>query len=201
MLLSGDEIGRTQGGNNNGYCQDNEISWIDWNLDPRREGLLEYTRSLISLFHEHPVLRRRHFFQGRQIHGSEVKDLAWFRPDGHEVTIDDWSNTETRCFGLMLSGNAVAEADSRGNRIRDDTLLMLFNSHYEPVPFVLPEVKRKQQWQLLLDTREGMVRRSPRLRRSAAYTLESRSFALFRLCDGVEESARAVPSQRRRVSF
>ena len=200
MLLAGDEIGRTQRGNNNGYCQDNEISWIDWSLDPRREGLLEYTRSLIRLFHEHPVLRRRHFFQDRQIHGSEVKDLAWFRPDGHEMTSDDWSNTETRCFGLMLSGNAVSEADSRGNRIHDDTLLMLFNSHYEAVPFVLPELKPKQQWQLLLDTREGMIRRSPRLRRGAAYTLESRSFALFRLFDGEEEPALAVRSQRKRVS-
>src|SRR6185369_1792584 len=93
MLLSGDEIGRTQKGNNNAYCQDNEISWVDWKLDKPRRELLEFSRCVIRLMNEHPVLRRRHFFQGRHIRGSEVKDLAWFRPDGKEMNDEDWNNS------------------------------------------------------------------------------------------------------------
>jgi len=188
MLLAGDERGRTQQGNNNGYCQDNEISWMDWALDPRRESLLEFTRSLIRLYHEHPVLRRRHFFQGRQIRGSEVKDLIWFRPDGQEMTGADWDNGETRCFGLSLAGDAIYETDPRGNRIIDDTLLILLNGHHEPVPFVLPELKPKALWQLLLDTREGMVRRAPLIRCGASYEMESRSLALFRLAEAADNT-------------
>jgi len=196
MLLAGDESGRSQQGNNNGYCQDNEVSWMDWNLDQRRESLLDFTRSLIRLFHEHPVLRRRNFFQGRQIRGSEVKDLIWFRPDGREMTGQDWDNGEMRCFGLSLAGDGIRETDSRGNRIVDDTLLILLNGHYEPVPFRLPELKSKTQWQLLLDTREGIVRRPPRLRRGTAYSLESRSLALFRLSDSGENGGAAWPPRR-----
>jgi len=188
MILAGDECGRTQRGNNNGYCQDNEISWMDWELDPRRESLLEFTRSLIELYHEHPVLRRRHFFQGRQIRGSEVKDLIWFRPDGQEMNGADWDNGESRCFGLSLAGDGIYETDPRGNRIVDDTLLILLNAHHEPVSFVLPELKQTTQWQLLLDTQEGMVRLSPLLRSGAPYQMEARSLALFSLAEAAESS-------------
>jgi isoamylase len=192
MLLAGDEAGRTQQGNNNGYCQDNEISWMDWNPDRRRETLLDYTRSLIRLFNHHPVLRRRHFFQGRQIRGSMVKDLTWFRADGNEMSGEDWDNPETRCFGLCLAGDAINETDSRGNRIVDDTLLILLNSHWEPILFVLPQIKSKGQWQLILDTREGMVRRPRRLRRGASYNLEARSLVMFNLSQQ-DERADAQP--------
>ena len=188
MLLAGDECGRTQQGNNNGYCQDNEISWMDWAPDPRRESVLEFTRNLIRLYHEHPVLRRRHFFQGRQIRGSEVKDLIWFRPDGQEITGVDWDNGETRCFGLSLAGDAIHETDPRGNRIIDDTLLILLNGHHESVPFVLPALKPKGHWQLLLDTREGMVRLAPLLRCGATYEMESRSLALYRLAEAADNT-------------
>jgi glycogen operon protein len=181
MLLAGDECGRTQQGNNNAYCQDNEISWMDWDFDPRRESLLEFSRGLIRLFHEHPVLRRRHFFQGRQIRGFEVKDLIWYRPDGQEMSGSEWDNSESRCLGLSLAGDAIHEIDSRGNRVVDDSLLILLNAHHESVTFLLPELKPKTQWQLLLDTREGILRRPPRLRSGAAYSMESRSVALFRL--------------------
>jgi glycogen debranching enzyme GlgX len=136
MLLAGDEIGRTQRGNNNAYCQDNEISWLDWNLDRSRRELLEFTRLLIRLFHRHRVLRRRDFFQGRKIRGSEVKDLAWFRPDGKEMTDDDWNNLESRCFGLRLAGDAIEEVDARKPLV-DDTLLILSNARHSPY-LVLP---------------------------------------------------------------
>lgn len=152
MLLAGDEIGRTQQGNNNAYCQDNEISWVNWELDQQKRELLEFTRLLIRLFHRHPVLRRRKFFQGRRIRGSEVKDLSWFRPDGKEMTEEDWNNPEIRCFGLRLAGDAIEEMDMRGNRIVDDTLLILLNAHTELILFVLPAHRAKVRWELILDT-------------------------------------------------
>jgi glycogen operon protein len=181
MLLAGDEIGRTQQGNNNAYCQDNEISWIDWNINRPGRELLEFTRFLIGLFHQHPVLRRRKFFQGRTIRGSEVKDLAWFRPDGKEMTDEDWSNPAAHCLGLRLAGDGVDELDPRGERIVDDTLLILLNAHHEPIPFILPAHRRKLRWQVLLDTREAKPKRRRLLRGGEAYDLEGRSLALLRL--------------------
>jgi isoamylase len=182
MLLAGDEFGRTQRGNNNAYCQDNEISWIDWSLAAANKQLLEFTRQLIRLFHAHPVLRRRKFFQGRRIRGSEVKDLSWFRPDSKEMTEEDWNNSETRCFGLRLAGDAIDEVDRRGDRVSDETLLILLNAHYEPVPFVLPGHRRQLRWELLIDTRLEAGRDPDRVLRAAAvFELQGRSLALFRL--------------------
>jgi glycogen operon protein len=182
MLLAGDEIGRTQRGNNNAYCQDNDISWMDWKLDRWRRELLEFTRLLIRLFHHHPVLRRRVFFQGRTIRGSEVKDLAWFRPDGKEMTDDDWNNGFARCLGLRLAGDAIEETDARGDRIIDDTLLILLNAHHEPVDFILPAHRRKVRWQVVFDTREEKIRGRQRLIRGGnTYPLEARSIVLLRI--------------------
>ena len=137
MICGGDEIGRTQKGNNNAYCQDNENSWFDWNIDDRRRAMLEFTRGLIALRRREPVLRRRQFLHGRRIHGSEVKDLAWFRPDGKEMTEQDWTNYN-RCFGLRLAGDAIEEVDAKGDRIVGSTLLILLNAHYEPLEFIRP---------------------------------------------------------------
>ena len=182
MLLAGDEIGRTQRGNNNAYCQDNEISWIDWKLDPQRRDLLEFTRLLMRLFHQHPVLRRRKFFQGRTIRGSEVKDLAWFRPDGKEMSDEDWNNPSVHCLGLRLAGDAIEDTDARGNRIVDDTLLILLNAHYEPLSFVLPAHRRKVRWEVVFDTRDQKPTRRRRLIRGGQpYELEARSLVLLRL--------------------
>lgn len=182
MLQAGDEIGRTQKGNNNAYCQDNEISWVDWNLDRPRRELLEFTRFVIELFHKHPVFRRRKFFQGRKIRGSEVKDLAWFRPDGKEMTDEDWDNPQARCLGIRLAGDAIDEVDARGNRIVDDTLLILLNAHYEPIPFTLPAHRSKVRWELILDTREptGIPKQPHKpMRGGIPYELEARSLALL----------------------
>src|SRR5215468_10533818 len=142
MLLGGDEMGRTQRGNNNGYCQDNEISWFDWRLDDRRRDFLRFTRLLIALRRQHPVLRRRQFFFGRRVLGSELKDVTWFRPDGREMGEADWGNPAARSIGLRLSGDALDEVDARGEPIVDDTLLVLLNAHHEAVPFVLPAHRR-----------------------------------------------------------
>lgn len=182
MLCGGDEIGRTQLGNNNAYCQDNEVSWFNWRLDRRQRDLLIFTRYLIRLFHRHPVLRRRQFFYGRPIRGSEVKDLTWFRPDGKEMTEEDWNNPETRCFGLRLSGDAIDEVDAQGRRIVDATLLILLNAHVDPVPFVLPAHRPGVRWHTLLDTRMPQgIRRQRLLRGGESYDLIGRNLALLRL--------------------
>ncbi len=192
MLLAGDEIGRTQQGNNNAYCQDNEISWVNWELDQQKRELLEFTRLLIRLFHRHPVLRRRKFFQGRRIRGSEVKDLSWFRPDGKEMTEEDWNNPEIRCFGLRLAGDAIEEMDMRGNRIVDDTLLILLNAHPELILFVLPAHRAEVRWELILDTWEPIGKRQHRpLKGGEFYELEGRSLALLRLRRNDNESREA----------
>jgi isoamylase len=179
MLSGGDEIGRTQRGNNNAYCQDNEISWHDWNLDARRKALLTFTGRLIALRRRHPVLRRKLFFYGRAIY-SDVKDLTWFRPDGREMTETDWQNAGTRAFGLRLAGDTIEEVDERGERIVDDTFLILVNAFWEPLPFVLLAHKTGVRWELLLDTREGETRRGRALRGGRIYDMEARSLAVFR---------------------
>lgn len=180
MLLAGDEISRTKQGNNNTYCQDNELSWLDWNLDEPKREIQEFTRYVIRLFKEHPALRRRRFFYGRKIRGSEVKDVTWLRPDGQEMSEEDWSNSETRCFGLRLAGDAINEVDQRGNPVVDDTLLILLNSHHEPVSFTLPADQPGEAWTLLLDTREaGGKRQYPPVPSGEAYSLEARSLAML----------------------
>ena len=133
MLLSGDEAGRTQHGNNNGYCQDNKISWTDWSTVD--EGLLEFTRRMIALRREHPVLRRRRWFQGRDIRGTV--DLGWFKPDGTEMTGQDW-DSGAAAVGVYLNGDAITDRDRRGQRVTDDSFLLLFNGHDEPAEWTLP---------------------------------------------------------------
>jgi len=193
MLVAGDETGRTQAGNNNAWCQDNEISWVDWNLDERKRELLEFTRRLIQLFHTHPVLRRRKFFQGRQIRGAESKDISWFRPDGQEMSETDWRNEQARSLAVRLAGDAIDEVDERGNRVTDDTLLLLLNAHHRAVSFVLPAHRQGITWEQLLDTRESFGRRKTRrtVRGGGSYRLEARSLALFRLEAGGETGAHA----------
>jgi glycogen operon protein len=182
MLCGGDEMSRTQGGNNNAYCQDNETSWLDWRLDGHARALLEFTRFVIRLRRAHPVFRRRQFFFGRPIHGSEVKDLTWIRPDGREMTEEDWTNPHTRCFGLRLAGDAIAERDEAGEPVRDDTFLVLLNAHHEPVEFLLPAHRRGVRWETVLDSREptGRRRLGP-LKGGEPYDLESRCLAVLRL--------------------
>lgn len=183
MLQAGDELGRTQQGNNNTYCQDNELSWLDWELDEARQQLQEFTRYVIRIFHEHPVLRRRKFFQGRRIRGSEVRDLVWFRADGAEMTDDDWNNGFARSLALRLAGDAITEVDRQGRRILDDTLLIILSAHHEDLPFVLPPHPSASEWELLLDTRYA-TGRSPEpvvAPCGVAYELAGRSLALFRL--------------------
>ena len=125
MFLMGDEVGRTQQGNNNAYCQDNALSWTDWTLTPERQDLLAFTRRMIQVWKQHPVLRRRKFFQGRRIRGADVQDIAWLDPTGTEMTDAMWSSPDVRAIGVRLNGDAIQEVDERGRRIAGDTLLLL----------------------------------------------------------------------------
>jgi glycogen operon protein len=181
MMVAGDEFGRTQFGNNNAWCQDNEISWLGWEWSEAQRELLEFTREVSRVFHRHPVLRRRKFFHGRKIRGAEIKDISWFRPDGKEMAEGDWRNPQARTLGVRLAGDAIAEVDERGNHIVDDTLLLLLNAHHEPVPFRLPAHRRGVRFELLLDTREptGRPRKQATYRGGASYELLPRSLALF----------------------
>jgi len=182
MICGGDEIGRTQQGNTNAYCQDNELSWYDWNLEPEQKTLLEFTRQVIRFWRRHPVLKRRKFFQGRKIRGAEVKDLSWFRPDGQEMTDADWSNGHSRCLGMRLAGDAIEESDELGRPIVDDTLVIILNSHHETVPFILPAHRSEVSWELVLDTTEDLPHRRGRvLKGKERYGLKGRSLAVLRL--------------------
>ncbi len=180
MLVAGDEFGRTQHGNNNAYCQDNEISWVDWNLDEEGQQLLQFTRQLIQLFHQHPTLRRRKFFQGRKVRGSEAKDITWFRPDGKEMRKDDWKDPHVRCIGLRLAGDAISEVDDQGNPILDDTLFVLMNAYHEKLSFVLPGHEDDQCWEPALDTSwAGPKTTEEPMFAGESYPLEARSVALL----------------------
>ncbi|HEX6816799.1 MAG TPA: glycogen debranching protein GlgX [Ktedonobacterales bacterium] len=155
MICGGDEISRTQHGNNNAYCQDNELGWHDWTLSDRQQALLHFTRQVIKMRREHPVLHRRRFFRGRRIRGSEVKDIAWLRADGREMADDEWNTGWVRTVGMRLGGDAIPSLDEEGNVIEDETLLVLLNAHWEPVPFVLPQRPEGGHWVLLVDTAES----------------------------------------------
>jgi glycogen operon protein len=180
MLRSGDEIGHTQHGNNNAYCQDNEISWLSWELDEEQQAFLDFLRSLVRLRQENPVLHRRKFFQGRPLRGSEVKDILWLKPSGREMSDRDWQSDSVRCLGVFLEGEAMAEVDERGRPVSGDSLLILLNAHAETVTFRLPSIGREKQWQRLLDTMEPLVPQQA-FRSGQRYELRGRSQAVFRL--------------------
>jgi len=185
MLAAGDEVARTQSGNNNAYCQDNELAWFKWSCTRAQARQLEFTRRLIALRLANPVFHRRTFFQGRRIHGSEVKDLSWFRPDGKEMAEDEWQDWFSRCVGLRLAGDAIEEVDPRGEPIVGDTFLLLLNAHHEPVPFVLPAHRTRVRWELVLDTGSWDYEpRSRHFRAGDVYPLDGRTVAVLRLRRG-----------------
>jgi glycogen operon protein len=179
MLLAGDERGRTQSGNNNAYCQDNELSWLNWDRDAAGDALMSFTQRLIAFRRAHPVLRRSDFFQGRPLRGREIKDLVWLRPDGAEMTDEEWDQHFARCLGVYLSGEGLTETDRRGRPLVDDHFLILFNAHHEPIPFTLPAIGH-DGWHAVLDTDTdaGFVAGATR-EPGSAYPLQGRSVAVL----------------------
>ncbi len=158
MLLHGDELGRTQGGNNNVYCQDNETSWVDWDLDDDEQALLAFTSALAALRTEHPVFRRRRFFQGRPIRkGDELRDIAWFTTGGEEMAEQNWDDGFGRAIAVFLNGDALADRDERGERVVDDSFLLAFNAHHEDLDFTVPDGEYASRWAVVVDTATGVV--------------------------------------------
>ncbi|HKO89494.1 MAG TPA: glycogen debranching protein GlgX [Burkholderiales bacterium] len=179
MLLAGDELGRSQLGNNNAYCQDNEISWMEWSSNPERDALCEFTSALIHFRREHPVLHRRHFFQGRPLHGSDVKDIIWLKPDGTEMTEQEWQHDFARCLGVRLSGQAMTETDERGRPESDDDMLVIFNAHHEQIDFVLPGIAEGARWHAVFDTVESTRLSGRVFEGHARYPVQARSLVLL----------------------
>lgn len=202
MLGGGDELGRTQNGNNNAYCQDNEISWFDWSLDENKTQFLEFTRKLIWFRRQHPVFHRRKFLQGRRVRGSETRDVMWFNPGGNQMSEEEWAAPFARCIGMLLSGDALDVVTFEGKPVRDDTFLLLMNAHYEPIPFLLPG-KENLEWQLILDTMDanGFVSDPKKFASGDDIELGGRACCLLQLVSGTQALAREESWRKRPVEF
>jgi isoamylase len=185
MICGGDELGRTQSGNNNAYCQDNELGWVGWALSDDDRALLEFTRHVARLRREHPTFRRRKFFRGREIRGSEVKDLAWIRADGQEMTDQEWNAGFVRCFGMALGGGAMEEWSDRGEQITDDDFLLLFNADGGAIDFTVPAFGRAREWRVVLDTNEPDLEEGARHHPpGGTLRLEGRSMVVLQAVNG-----------------
>jgi isoamylase len=202
MLLGGDEFGRSQKGNNNAYCQDNELSWLSWQRSHERDILFEFTRRLIQLRRDHPVFRRPKFLQGRRIRGAEVKDVMWFNPGGNEMSEEEWASPFVRCLGMLLSGDTADVLNFEGAPIRDQTFLLLLNAHYEAIKFVLPGLEHVE-WELILDTRQetGFLNQTKKHASGDDFDLGGRSAALFQLTGGEQAQAREESWRKRPVNL
>jgi isoamylase len=203
MLLGGDEFGRTQNGNNNAYCQDNEVSWFNWKKrGEKQKALFEFTRRLIQLRHQHPVFRRPKFFQGRRIRGSEIKDVMWFNPGGNEMSEEDWSLPFARSLGMMLSGDTIDVLNFQGDPIRDDTFLFLINAHYETISFLLPG-QEHIEWQLLIDTasESGFLVEPKSFASGDELPVIDRGACLLKLSAGAQAQARQESFRKRHFDF
>ena len=180
MLVSGDELGRTQKGNNNTFCQDNELSWLDWSLQEKNSELLKFTRDLIYFRRRHPVFRRRKWFQGQDIHGSGVSDIGWFNPDGMETTDKQWSLGFAKAIALFLNGKEIPLQGNRGEQVIDDSFLLFFNAHYETIEFVLPPKLSKQEWVVVIDTtKPHLLEAGERYQGDMLISIEARSLVVL----------------------
>jgi isoamylase len=180
MIYAGDEIGHTQVGNNNAYCQDSPISWLNWNLQAQDRDLLTFLQRMISLRKRHPIFRRRHFFQGRPIKGATVKDVLWLNPSGNEMTEEEWRDLSLHCLGMFLSGQGLDETDERGRKLVDENFLVLLNAHHEDVGFVLPALRAGTRWTAWMDTsREAGLRSVETYDAGTPYPLQARSMVVL----------------------
>ncbi len=152
MLLAGDELSHSQQGNNNAYCQDNDMTWLHWELTEAQQAFDDFVRAVIHLRRSQPVFQRRKFFQGRAIHGEDIQDISWFEPSGQEMTEEAWNAGYVRCLGVRMAGDLIGDMDERGEPIVGDTVLLLLNAHHEAIAFTLPATREGQPWERLLDT-------------------------------------------------
>jgi isoamylase len=199
MIAHGDEMGRTQQGNNNGYCQDNEITWVDWDLDVDEQDLLAFTRRVVQLRQEHAVFRRRRFFAGSADHGgeSEIGDIAWFEPSGEHMREEGWSAGNARSMMVFLNGEAIPEPDARGNTIYDDHFLVLFNGQSEATSFTLPPAEYGRTWQPEIDTAALLVDTTSH-QPGSVVTAQARSVVVLRCPRQLSTSSPAGAATRAR---
>ncbi|HSH59699.1 MAG TPA: glycogen debranching protein GlgX [Acidimicrobiales bacterium] len=177
MILAGDEMGRTQLGNNNAYCQDNELSWIDW--DGMDGPTVVFANRLVQIRRNHPVFRRRRFFQGRPLHGAGVSDIAWLRPDGTEMSGEDWQTGTVTSIEVFLNGEAIQAPGPRGEQVVDESFLVLFNAHHEPMAFSLPDQRFGERWIRMIDTADSLFE-GESAKAGDQVTAEGRSVVLMR---------------------
>ncbi len=180
MICGGDELSHTQKGNNNAYCQDNELTWLNWELTAPQQEFLEFVKLATRIRREQPVFQRRKFFQGRKIRGSDIKDLSWFEPNGNEMTDEAWNAGFVKCLGMRLAGDVIGEEDERGEPITGDTLLLLLNAHHEPIPFNLPAAREEHHWEVLLDTAGSQTTAATASPAPGTYPLQGRSVVVLR---------------------
>ena len=173
-------MARTQSGNNNAYCQDNEITWVNWDLDDRRRELLEFTRRVFAIRQSNPVLRRRHFFRGRSAAATGLKDVTWLRPDAAEMTESDWGNAGNQSLSILIDGDATDETDARGRPSKGDTLLLLLNGSDARVQFCLPRQEPGGQWTMLVNTALNIAARESHAVPEDGITLHPYSLGLLR---------------------
>ena len=179
MLRAGDELSHTQNGNNNAYCHDDELSWLDWTLTPDKKKFLEFARRVVQLWKENPDFQRRRFLKGKALRAAGDKDVAWIAPGGHEMAEEDWKTPEGQCLGMLLAGDAIDELDEHGQHIVGDTFLVLLNASHLPVPFLLPGARTRARWERVLDTGEPEAPGGdpgPR----GVYTMKPRSVTVLR---------------------
>jgi isoamylase len=180
MVLACDPLGQTQRGNNNAYCQDNETTWLDWQLKPEDRNFVDFTQALISLRRRHPVFHRKKFFQGREVKGAPSKDILWLRPDGLQMTEKDWTEGAAHFLALLLTGTGLDEVDEHGKPVTDDTFLILMNSYHEPISCTLPLLPRSSSWRTLVDTSEEKASEtSSSYEGGSACELEPRCLVVF----------------------
>ena len=192
MLRAGDELSQTKHGNNNTYCHNDELTWMNWELDDQQKEFLEFVKRCAAVWREQPVLQRRNFFVGRAIRGSTVKDLSFFDPSGNEMSDEAWNSGFVRCLGVRLAGDVMAEVDERGEPMHGDTLLLVLNAHWERIPFTLPQTNAEHRWQSMIDTNEpnGSIKV---LAGGEQYMVEGRSLVLLRTAP-VDEAGLLVSS-------
>jgi isoamylase len=195
MLCGGDEVGRSKKGNNNTYCQDNELTWHSWQLTDEQRQLFDFTCKLIAFRSEHPIFHRPKFFQGREVI-DHLKDISWLRPDGVEMEEKDWNNAHTRAFGALLCGDDMGVKTFEGQPIRDDTFYLVFNAHHESVSFLLPG-KPSVLWEPILNTAhpDGFLEKASAKAAGVRFIAKGRSMSLFRQVVGSDEEAKSKPER------
>jgi isoamylase len=199
MVLGGDELGHAQNGNNNTYCQDNELTWLNWDLDDRKRQFLEFTKKLLFIRATQPVFQRRKFFIGRAIRGSNIKDISFLTPSGDEMSDGDWNAGFVKCLGIRLAGDLINDETERGEPIVGETLLVLLNGHWEPIPFKLPPTMHDHVWERLIDTADTSSHPLG-FEAGSQYPLESRALAVL-VTRKPEEKGQAVTAAEAKAAM